>query len=70
MKELITAIAQAIKAGAEVYNTWLVSRDKRHMQAAIEAGEKYIFTNEDQSLTDTRRATLLSHYKKRFFHYN
>lgn len=66
----VTAIAEAVRAGAEVWHTWLKSRDKRHMEAAIEAGEKYIFTNEDTKLTNARRKQLLAHYKRRFFRYN
>jgi len=66
----ITSIAEAVKAGAVLWNEWLVSRDKRHMQAAIEAGEKYIQTNEDKTLIQPRKEQLLAHYKKRFFAYN
>ena len=70
MSTPVTAIAEAVKAGAEVWHTWLKSRDRRHMEAAIEAGEKYIFTNEDKTLTEHRRKKLLVHYKRRFFRYN
>lgn len=66
----VTAIANAFEAGAKLWNQWLVSKDKRHMQKAIEAGEKYIFTNEDDSLEEKERKRKLRYYRKRFFKFN
>jgi hypothetical protein len=44
------------------------------MKAAIEAAEKYIFVNdrigEYKNIDKERQEQLLTHYSKRFFHYN
>ena len=66
----ISAIAYALAEGAKLWNQWLISADKRKSAAAIEAGEKYIQTHEDESLPEKTKKQLLYHYKKRFFHFN
>lgn len=67
---MIKEIAGALQQGFKLLAEWNKSRDKRRMKAAIEAGEKYIFTNEDDKITGNNRKKLLRHYRKRFFHYN
>lgn len=71
---VITAISNAVAGVSQVYYEWLKSSERRKMQAAIEAAEKYIFVNEKagsfSGITDERKERLLSHYRKRFFHYN
>ena len=71
---MIKVIAQAITAGAKLWNTWLKSRDKRRMESAIEAAQKYIFVNqrvgEYKDISVSRQAQLLRHFSKRFFHYD
>lgn len=71
---MIKAIAQAVAQGSKLWNTWLKSRDKRRMEAALEAGEQYIFVNEKvgeyEGISDERQKKLLVHYSKRYFHYN
>lgn len=67
---LATAILKAVTEGAKVYHTWLKGKEKRHMQAAIDAGEDYIFINEDVTLTDRVREKKLRAKRKRFFKYN
>ena len=69
-KATVSAVAYAIAEAAKLWQQWLISADKRHMKAAIEAGEKYIQTNENGSIDGKRKAKLLAHYKKRFFKYN
>ena len=66
----IGLVATAVAEIAKVVGNWQVSAEKKKLQGAIEAGEKYIQTNEDSSLTDARRVKLLKHYKKRFFALN
>jgi len=66
----IGLVAQAVARIAEVIAEFQKSAQVRQYKAAIEAGEKYIQTNEDDSLNDHRRKKLLKHYKKRFFHFN
>ena len=63
-------IAQAVAEVAKVVGNWQVSADRRKMQAAIEAGEKYIQSNEDSSFEGKKKKKLLKHYKKRFFKFN
>ena len=67
---LATAIVTTIREAATAYYKWLEGRDKRRMESAIDAGESYIRTNEDDELTDKRRKKLLLHYSKRFWKYN
>jgi len=63
----VNAVATAITEGFKLLSAWMKSKDKRRMQAAIEAGEKYIQTNEDDTLDEKKKKNLLRHYKKRFF---
>lgn len=69
MPAAVGPIAQAVAEVAKVIGQWMASADRRKMQAAIEAGEKYIQTNE-ASLSADKKKKLLLHYKKRFFKYN
>lgn len=66
----VGAIATMVSKIAELLAIWHKSSDRRRMQAAIEAGEKYIQSNENTSLSSERKEKLLVHYKKRFFKYN
>lgn len=82
---MIQAIAEAFKEGSKAYHAWLVSRDKRRDEAAIEAAEKGFFMAD--ALTRLVRSAIIKlpkedqdqyahlmkrykHYRKRFFHYN
>lgn len=68
------AIAQAVAEGSKLWHAWLVSRDKRRMQAAIEAAEKYIQVNQKsgqfEGIYTADQLKLLRHYARRFFAYN
>lgn len=66
----IGPIATAIAEVSKVIGKWMTSSQRRKMVKAIEAGEKYIQTNEDSALKKERKQKLLRHYKKRFFKYN
>ena len=66
----INSVATAITEGFKLLSAWMKSKDKRRMQAAIEAGEKYIQINEDNTLADAVKKKRLRTYKKRFFKYN
>jgi len=66
----MTDIAGAIREGFKLLAQWNKSRDKRYMKAALEAGEKYIQTNEDINLDGLEKKKLLAHYRKRFFRFN
>ncbi len=68
--DLATAIVTAVREAATAYYKWLEGRDARRMQAAINAAEDYIFTNEEDSWTDKERKKLLKKFKNRFFKYN
>ena len=70
MNSDVGLVAQAIGKIADVVAEFQKSAQVRHMKAAIEAGEKYIMTNGDSSLSAEKKKNLLAHYKKRFFKYN
>ena len=70
MKEIIAPICQAISEGFKLIRSRMDSAESRKKDACIEAGEKYIFTNEDTGLTPERKEKLLSHFKRRFFVFN
>ena len=74
--KLITALSTAV---AGLFR-WLGTRgtnlpfkmlkvENKRLKKAVEAGEKYIQTN-NEDLSPARRTKLLKHYEKRFFHYN
>lgn len=67
-------IAQAISEVAKVVGAWMASADRRKMEAAIEAGEKYIRISECEgefeNIPTTKRAALLAYWRKRFFKFN
>lgn len=67
---IITILANVVGKALGAYTAWLKGSVMKKANAAIEAGEKYIFTNEDASLDEKRRTKLLTHYRKRFFRYN
>lgn len=78
---VVKAIAEAVKEGAKVWNTWLASADKRRMAAtikrqnrAIEAAESYIDvdmkTGQYKDITDDRKEKLKIHFTKRFKRFN
>lgn len=71
--EPVTAIANAIAEASKVIGIWMASADRRKMQAAIDAGEKYIQVNEDEeydSMPPAKRQALLAYWKKRFYKFN
>ena len=68
--DLATAIVTAVREAATAYYKWLEGRDARRMEAAIDAGESYILTNEDEAITEKEKKKLLIHYAKRFWKYN
>jgi hypothetical protein len=63
----VNSIADAITALTKLLGKWLDGATGRRSRRAIEAAEKYIFTNEDRSLKDYKRKKLLRKYKKVFF---
>lgn len=67
---LITAVSEAFKEVAALLREWIAGASIRRMQAAIEAGEKYIQTNEDTTIKPNEKEKLLKTYKARFFHFN
>lgn len=71
---MVTAIANAIAEGSKLWHTWLISRDKRRMQAAIEYGEKYIQVSQKsgqfETISDDEQVRLLRKYSKYFFKVN
>lgn len=67
---MFNEVAGAIKEGLKVYAQWQKSREKRRYKNCIEAGEQYIFHNEDADLEDKERNKLLKKDKRRFFKYN
>jgi len=71
---VVGPIAQAIAEVAKVVGQWMASADRRKLEAAKDAAEKYIFVSEKAGefagITDEKRKDLLAHYRKRFFAYN
>jgi len=67
-------IAQAVAEIAKVVGQWMASADRRKLEAAKDAAEKYIFVNEKSGefagISEEKQKDLLSHYRKRFFAYN
>jgi hypothetical protein len=63
MKITIIVVAEAIRE----FFRWASGGNIRKMRVAVDAGEKYIQTNENKELSKTRKAKLLKHYRKRFF---
>jgi len=70
MAGAITPIAVFAAEVAKIVGRWQATSEARRMRAAIEAGEKYIQTNESTSLVSEKKTKYLKHYKKRFFKYN
>jgi len=67
-------IAQAVAEVAKVIGQWMASADRRKLEAAKDAAEKYIFVNERAGefvdISEEKQKSLLHHYRKRFFSYN
>lgn len=67
-------IAQAVAEIAKVVGNWQVSAERKKLQAAVEAAEKYIMVNEKvgefENITEKKQKQLLAHYRHRFFAYN
>lgn len=61
------AFLEALKEISSLLKEWISGADIRRMKAAIEAGEKYIFTNET---TVKDKEKLLKYWRERFFKYN
>jgi ribosomal protein L16 Arg81 hydroxylase len=70
----VTAIANAIAEFSKAFGTYMATRRVRHMKAAIDAAERYIFVNErlgeNADLTDEKQKKLLTKFRKRFFCFN
>ena len=66
----VAPIAQAISEGFKLVANILAGADKRRLRKLIDSGEKYILTNENPSLTEEKKAKLLSKYKEDFFNLN
>lgn len=70
----IGPIAQALAEIAKVVGQWQASAERRRMQSAIEAAEKYIQISECEgeweNTPTTKRVNLLKHYRRRFFKLN
>lgn len=70
----ISAIAGAIGEASKVVGIWLASQERRHMKAAIDAAERYIFVNEksgeNAKLTDKEQEVLLKKLREQFFKFN
>lgn len=70
----ITAIASAIAECSKALGLWLASAEKRKLENAKDAGEKYIFVNEKagefKNIIDKKQKELLLHYRRKFFQYN
>ena len=62
-----TAFLEAIREISSLLKEWISGADIRRMKAAIEAGEKYIFTNETQ---EKDKEKMLKYWRERFFKYN
>lgn len=64
-------IASAIAEGFKILAQVLKGRERARMEAAIQAGEQYIFVDEKsgkyQDISDDRQKKLKVHYRKRFF---
>lgn len=71
---IITAIANAIAEVSKVIGHRMADRRVRHLKAAVDAAERYIFVNEgmgeNKNLDDDERNKLLRRFRKRFFKYN
>jgi hypothetical protein len=67
-------IAQAVAEVAKVIGQWMASADRRKLEAAKDAAEKYIFVNEKAGefakIGEEEKKNLLLHFRKRFFSYN
>ena len=63
-------VAYALAEGAKLWRQYLISKDKRRMQKAIDTAEKFIFTQENKNLKQEKRNKLLKKYRKLFFKYN
>ena len=70
----ISNIANAIAECSKVIGQWMSSQDRRHMKAAIDAAERYIFVNErngeNAKLSDKEHAELLKKLRDQFFKFN
>ena len=71
---MITAIASAIGEFSKALGIWMASAEKRKLEAAKDAAEKYIFVNEKngefKDITDKKQKELIKYYRLRFFRYN
>jgi hypothetical protein len=61
------AFLEAIREISSLLKEWISGADIRRMKAAIEAGEKYIFTNEKD---EKDKEKMLKYWRDRFFKYN
>ena len=62
-----TAFLEAIREISSLLKEWISGADIRRMKAAIEAAEKYIFTNEKD---EKDKEKMLKYWRERFFKYN
>jgi len=70
----ITAVATAIAEVSKTIGRIMATKRIRHMKAAIDAAERYIFVNErmgeNAKLSDDEQKKLLQKFRKRFFKFN
>ena len=70
----VTAIANAVAEFSKAFGTYMATREVRHLKAALDAAERYIFVNErmgeNEELTDVQQKKLLAKFRKRFFKFN
>ena len=70
----VTAIANAVAEFSKAFGTYMATREVRHLKAALDAAERYIFVNEktgeNAELTDEQQEKLLAKLRRRFFKFN
>ena len=70
----LTAIALAIAEVSKVIGKHMATARVRHLKAAVDAAERYIFVNEgmgeNEKLTLEQKSRLLAKFRRRFFKYN
>ena len=72
--DFVTAIANAIGECSKTLGIWFASAEKRKLEVAKDAGEKYIFVSEKsgefKDISDAKQKELLIYYRRKFFQYN
>jgi len=77
VKDIITSSSGLLIEGMKLTGQWLKNskfrfhtKEYKRMKKAIEAGERYILTNEDDNLKKRLRVKYLKKYKNNFFDNN